>query len=153
MYNDLAKAIEALEQKKSDVCRSKSCLHCLIVSKLRYKIEPLLAALQQKLAIDPTHAELELNEILASHSDPRYHEWKLAVNEIDSALNLRNGKKISLLQIAFFISVGSYSLFSVPFAVAGLHVSFGSSTANLGVLRVALQIWWCCDNLRVLVFQ
>ena len=40
------------------------------------KIKPLLDALQQKLGLDPAHAELELNQILASHIDPRYNEWK-----------------------------------------------------------------------------
>ena len=40
------------------------------------KIKPLLDSLQQKLAIDSAHAELELNEILASHRDLRYSEWK-----------------------------------------------------------------------------
>ena len=43
------------------------------------KIKPLLHALQQKLGLDPAHAELELNEILASHADPRYKEWKKIV--------------------------------------------------------------------------
>ena len=40
------------------------------------KIKPLLTSLQQKLAIDSAYAELELNEILASHRDLRYSEWK-----------------------------------------------------------------------------
>ena len=43
------------------------------------KIKPLLDALQQKLGLDPAHAELELNEILASHIDPKYKEWKKIV--------------------------------------------------------------------------
>ena len=40
------------------------------------KIQPLLDALQQKLGLDPAHAELEINEILASHTDPKYKEWQ-----------------------------------------------------------------------------
>ena len=40
------------------------------------KIQPLLDALQQQLGLDPAKAELELNEILSSHDDPRYKEWQ-----------------------------------------------------------------------------
>ena len=43
------------------------------------KIKPLLDALQQRLDLDPAHAELELNEILASHIDPKYKEWQKIV--------------------------------------------------------------------------
>ena len=43
------------------------------------RIQPLLQALQQQLGLDPAKAELELNEILSSHDDPRYKEWQQVI--------------------------------------------------------------------------
>ena len=43
------------------------------------QILPLLEALQQRLGIDPSNAELAINEVLASHADPQYTEWKIIV--------------------------------------------------------------------------
>ena len=42
-------------------------------------ILPLLEALQRRLGIDPGNAELAINEVLASHTDPQYTAWKLTV--------------------------------------------------------------------------
>ena len=42
-------------------------------------ILPLLEALQRRLGIDPSNAELAINEVLASHTDPQYTAWKLTV--------------------------------------------------------------------------
>ena len=39
----------------------------------------LLAALQQRLGIDPNNAELAINEVLASHADPQYTDWKIII--------------------------------------------------------------------------
>ena len=43
------------------------------------QILPLLEALQQRLGIDPSSAELAINEVLASHADPKYTDWKIIV--------------------------------------------------------------------------
>ena len=43
------------------------------------QILPLLEALQRRLEIDPSNAELAINEILASHTDPKYTDWKIIV--------------------------------------------------------------------------
>ena len=43
------------------------------------QILPLLEALQRRLEIDPSNAELAINEILASHTDPKYTDWKITV--------------------------------------------------------------------------
>ena len=43
------------------------------------RIQPLLQALQQQLGLDPTKAELELNESLSSQDDPRYKEWQQVI--------------------------------------------------------------------------
>ena len=43
------------------------------------EILPLLAALQQRLGIDPNNAELAINEVLASHADPQYTDWKIII--------------------------------------------------------------------------
>ena len=43
------------------------------------KIQLLLEALQQRLGLDPAKAELELNEILSSHDDPRYKDWQKVI--------------------------------------------------------------------------
>ena len=42
-------------------------------------ILPLLEALQRRLEIDPSNAELAINEVLASHTDPKYTDWKISV--------------------------------------------------------------------------
>ena len=42
-------------------------------------IAPLLQSLQQRAGIDPNKAELDVNEILASHSDPRYYQWQRTI--------------------------------------------------------------------------
>ena len=39
-------------------------------------IEPMLQSLRQKVGIDPSKAELVVNNILASHSDPHYFQWQ-----------------------------------------------------------------------------
>ena len=36
-------------------------------------------ALQKRLQIDPNNLELAINEILASHADPKYTAWKLVI--------------------------------------------------------------------------
>ena len=43
------------------------------------QIAPLLKALQERAGIDTNKAELEINEILASHKDQRYYQWKLTI--------------------------------------------------------------------------
>ena len=43
------------------------------------QILPLLEALQRRLGIDPSNAELAINEVLASHADPKYTDWKIIV--------------------------------------------------------------------------
>lgn len=43
------------------------------------QILPLLEALQKRLGIDPSNAELAINEVLASHADPQYNEWKIII--------------------------------------------------------------------------
>ena len=43
------------------------------------QILPLLEALQRRLGIDPSNAELATNEVLASHADPKYTDWKIMV--------------------------------------------------------------------------
>lgn len=43
------------------------------------QILPLLVALQKRLQIDPNNLELAINEILASHADPKYTAWKLVI--------------------------------------------------------------------------
>ena len=43
------------------------------------RILPLLEALQKRLGIDPSNAELAINEVLASHADPQYNEWKIII--------------------------------------------------------------------------
>ena len=43
------------------------------------QILPLLEALQRRLGIDPNNAELATNEVLASHADPKYTDWKIMV--------------------------------------------------------------------------
>ena len=43
------------------------------------QILPLLEALQRRLGIDPSNAELAINEVLASHADPKYTDWKITV--------------------------------------------------------------------------
>ena len=40
------------------------------------QIRPLLKALQTRLRIESSNPELAINEILASHADPKYHDWK-----------------------------------------------------------------------------
>ena len=42
------------------------------------QILPLLEALQRRLEIDPSNAELAINEVLASHTDPKYTDWKIS---------------------------------------------------------------------------
>ena len=41
----------------------------------------LLEALQKRLQIDSSKPELAINEILASHADPKYHDWKKVIME------------------------------------------------------------------------
>ena len=53
------------------------------------QILPLLVALQQRLQIDPNNLKLAINEILASHADPKYTAWKLVVFRSFQKLNLR----------------------------------------------------------------
>ena len=43
------------------------------------QILPLLEALQKRLGIDPSNAELAINEVLASHADPNTIEWKIII--------------------------------------------------------------------------
>ena len=43
------------------------------------QILPLLEALQRRLGIDPSNAELAINEVLASHADPKYTDRKITV--------------------------------------------------------------------------
>ena len=43
------------------------------------QICPLLEALQKRLQIDSSNPELAINEILASHADPKYNDWKLVL--------------------------------------------------------------------------
>ena len=43
------------------------------------QIRPLLEALQKRLQIDPSNCELAINEILASHADPKYQDWKKVI--------------------------------------------------------------------------
>ena len=43
------------------------------------EILPLLEALQKRLAIDPRKAELAINEVLSSHTDPQYTQWKIII--------------------------------------------------------------------------
>ena len=43
------------------------------------QILPLLEALQQRLGIDPSNAELAINEVLASHADPQYTDWRIII--------------------------------------------------------------------------
>ena len=45
------------------------------------QIRPLLEALQQRLQIDSSNPELTINEILASHADPKYQDWKKVIME------------------------------------------------------------------------
>ena len=45
------------------------------------QIRPLLEALQTRLRIDSRNPELAINEILASHADPKYHDWKKVIME------------------------------------------------------------------------
>ena len=45
------------------------------------QIRPLLEALQKRLQIDSSNPELAINEILASHADPKYNDWKLVIME------------------------------------------------------------------------
>ena len=45
------------------------------------QIRPLLEALQKRLQIDPSNCELAINEILASHADPKYQDWKKVIME------------------------------------------------------------------------
>ena len=45
------------------------------------QIRPLLEALQTRLRIDSSNPELAINEILASHADPKYHDWKKVIME------------------------------------------------------------------------
>ena len=40
------------------------------------QVRPLLEALQKRLQIDSSNPELAINEILASHADPKYNDWK-----------------------------------------------------------------------------
>ena len=42
-------------------------------------IAPLLQSLQQRAGIDPHKTDLDVNEILASHSDPRYYQWQRTI--------------------------------------------------------------------------
>ena len=48
------------------------------------QIRPLLEALQTRLRIDSSNSELAINEILASHADPKYHDWKKVIMETTS---------------------------------------------------------------------
>ena len=43
------------------------------------QILPHLEALQKRLGIDPSNAELAINEVLASHADPQYTDWKIII--------------------------------------------------------------------------
>ena len=45
------------------------------------QIRPLLEALQKRLQIDSSNSELAINEILASHADPKYNDWKQVIME------------------------------------------------------------------------
>ena len=45
------------------------------------QIRPLLEALQKRLQIDSSNPELAINEILASHADPKYNDWKQVIME------------------------------------------------------------------------
>ena len=45
------------------------------------QIRPLLEALQKRLQIDSSNPELAINEILASHADPKYQDWKKVIME------------------------------------------------------------------------
>ena len=45
------------------------------------QIRPLLEALQKRLQIDSSNPELAINEILASHADPKYNDWKKVIME------------------------------------------------------------------------
>ena len=40
---------------------------------------PSSEALQKRLGIDPSNAELAINEVLASHADPQYTDWKIII--------------------------------------------------------------------------
>ena len=42
---------------------------------------PLLEILRKKLNLETGNPELTINEILASHADPKYSEWKTVVFE------------------------------------------------------------------------
>ena len=42
-------------------------------------IEPMLQTLRQTVSIDPSKAELGVNDILASHSNPHYFQWQRTV--------------------------------------------------------------------------
>ena len=43
------------------------------------QILPLIEALHKRLGIDPSNAELAINEVLASHADPQYTDWKIII--------------------------------------------------------------------------
>ena len=45
------------------------------------EVRPLLEILQKKLNLETGNPELTINEILASHADPKYSEWKTVVFE------------------------------------------------------------------------
>ena len=45
------------------------------------QIRPLLKALQTRLRIDSSNPELAMNEILASHAEPKYQDWEKVIME------------------------------------------------------------------------
>ena len=46
-----------------------------------HEVRLLLESLQKKLQLDTSNPELAINEILASHADPKYTDWKTVVFE------------------------------------------------------------------------
>ena len=87
-FQNLWTLVEASNNNSNDHAPwSKTCDPAIVF--LRSACEPparqcpilsLLEALQRRLNIDPGNAErVAINEVLASHTDPQYTDWKITV--------------------------------------------------------------------------
>ena len=78
--------MEAPDSNNDHTPWPKNCEHTYVLCGQQASLQlptapilPLLEALQRRLGINPNNAELATNEILASHTDPKYTDWKIIV--------------------------------------------------------------------------
>ena len=78
--------VEAPDSNNDHAPWPKNCEHTYVLCGQQASLQlpttpilPLLEALQRRLGINPNNAELAVNEILASHTDPNYTDRKIIV--------------------------------------------------------------------------